>query len=76
MARSKAQCQRIHAKRRAYEREGLMLNREDLRRLVQQISTRRCEACGASVIACDCLGFELSPSSLFAWSMTGSARRS
>ena len=40
---NKTQCQRIHAKRRAYERFDLELNRHQLRDLVQQIQNGKAE---------------------------------
>jgi hypothetical protein len=38
---NKVRAQRVHAKRRAYERYGLTLNRLDLRGMVQQIQGGR-----------------------------------
>lgn len=39
--RSKARAQRIHAKRRAYQRYGLVLNKWDLRELVTAIQSNK-----------------------------------
>lgn len=37
--RSKRECERIHAKTRAYQRYGLILNREKLQAVVRDIKT-------------------------------------